>query len=333
VDLQRLGTVRRLARLATHDGFFCIAALDHPENYVALFNKDVARVPYETVVRSKLDLAAELSRHASGLLLDPVWSLGHAIATGALPGSVGVLAPIELLTYAPQTPLGWDLETRLRPAWTPEKIARLGADGVKLILFYRAELADVAAQQRKLVAELASACRQTQLPLVIEPIWYPIEGEDPSDLSVARKRAAGIVESAAEFALLGADVLKVQLPGSVASAADRASAASAAIELDTAVSVPWVLLSEGAGFDDFAVQMEIVARAGASGYIAGRAVWGDAVGDRPEAERIRAVARAGERLDALNELVRVHGRPWAERVPLDAVASVLPPGWYEVYGE
>ena len=332
MDLERLGVVRRLTRLATPDGFFCIAALDHPENYLALFDSDVARVPHETVVSSKLELTAVLSRHASGLLLDPVWSLGQAIATGTLPGSVGVLAPIELLTYAPQTRLGWEPEPRLRPAWTPEKIARIGADGVKFILFYRAELADVAARQRKLVAELASACRQAQLPLVIEPIWYPIESEDPSDPAVARSRAAAIVASAAEFALLGVDVLKVQFPGLVASAADRASAAAAAGALDAALSVPWVLLSEGAGFDDFAVQMEIVARAGASGYIAGRAVWGDAVGDRPYAERVRAVARAGQRLDALNEIVRAHGRPWTERMPLDSVAAALTPTWYEAYG-
>lgn len=333
MDLQRLGIVRRLARLATHDGFFCIAALDHPENYLALFDRDVTRVPYATVVGSKLELTAELSRHASGLLLDPVWSLGQAIATGVLPGSVGVLAPVELLTYAPRTPVGWELETRLRPDWTPQKIAKIGADGVKLILFYRAELADVAAQQRKLVAELAAACRQAQLPLVIEPIWYPMEGDDPSDPSVARGRAAAIVASAAEFALLGVDVLKVQFPGSVASAADRASAAAAAGELDAALHVPWVLLSEGAGFDDFAVQMEVVARAGASGFIAGRAVWGDAVGDRPPAERVRAVARAGERLDTLKEIVRAYGRPWAERVRLDEAASALTPTWYQEYGE
>ena len=333
MDLQRLGTVRRLTRLATHDGFFCIAALDHPENYLALFDSDVGRVPYETVVASKLELATELSRHASGLLLDPVWSLGQAIATGTLPGSVGVLAPIELLRYAPGTTVGWDLETRLRPGWTPEKVAKLGADGVKLILFYRAELADVAAQQRKLVADLASACRQAQLPLVIEPIWYPLDDEDPTDPSVGRRRAEGIVASAAEFTLLGVDVLKMQFPGSVASAADRASAASAARELDGVANVPWVLLSEGAGFDDFAVQMEIVARAGASGYIAGRAVWGDAVGRHRDADRARAVGRAGERLDALNELVRAHGRPWAERVALDTVASALPQDWYQSYGE
>jgi tagatose-1,6-bisphosphate aldolase len=332
MELQRLGTVRRLARLASDDGFFLVAALDHPENYLALFDQHVERVPYEVVVRSKLELAGHLSRYASALLLDPVWSLGQAVATGTLPGSVGVIAALDMLRYTPDTPPGWDPATRLRPGWTPEKAAKLGADGVKLVVIYRADRDELAARQRKLVAELVASCRAVQLPLVIEPIWYPLAGEDPADPAVARRRAGAIVASAAEFAVLGADILKVQFPGSVGSVAERAAAADAARELDAALSVPWVLLSEGAGYPDFAVQMEIAARAGASGYIAGRAVWGDAVGNIPAAGRSGALARAGARLTALNDLVRGYGRPWSERVPVDTVSTVLPPGWYESYG-
>jgi tagatose-1,6-bisphosphate aldolase len=331
IDLRRLGTTRRLARLASEDGFFLIAALDHPENYLALFDADVSRVPYPTVVASKLELVATLSRHASGLLLDPVWSLGQAIATGTLPGTVGVLAPIELLTYAPAVPPGWDTATRLRPAWTPQKMARLGVDGVKLILFYRADLQEVATGQRKVVADLAAACREQQLPLVIEPIWYPLAGEDPTAPGTERRRTHAIVAAASEFALLGADILKVQFPGSLRSAAHRAAAAHASRELDGSLSVPWVLLSEGAGFEDFAQQMEICARAGASGYIAGRAVWGDAVGGLPESQRLTALARAGQRLDTLNQIVRAYARPWAERVSPQIVAGIMTPDWYESY--
>jgi tagatose 1,6-diphosphate aldolase len=326
----QLGTVRRLARLATTDGFLCIAAVDHPENYVELFDKDISRVPHETVTRSKLELAAELARHASGLLLDPVWSLGQAIATRTLPGAVGVLAPIEKLSYTPE---GFGLATELRPKWTAEKISKLGADGIKLYLFYRAEVADVAAEQRKLVADLASTCRGLQMPLVVEPIWYPLPGEDPTEPDVRRRRAAGIVASAAEFAMLGVDVLKLQFPGSVGSEAERASAAAAARDLAAGVGVPWVLLSEGAGFEDFAVQMEITARAGASGYIAGRAVWGGAVGNLPEAERRRGLARAGERLDTLTTIVRADGRPWREAMSIDDAIAAFPPDWYESFGE
>jgi len=203
-DVARLGTARRLARLTSDDGFFLVAALDHPENYLALFDSDVERVPYDVVVRSKLELAAELSRHASAVLLDPVWSLAQAVATGVLPGSVGVIAALDMLRYTPGTPPGWDPTTRLRPGWTPEKAARLGVDGVKLVVLYRADLDEPAAQQRKLVAELVASCRALQLPLVIEPIWYPLAGEDPADRVVARRRAQAIVASAAEFAALGA---------------------------------------------------------------------------------------------------------------------------------
>lgn len=328
VDIQRLGVVRRLSRLTTADGFFCIAAIDHPENYLELFDHDIASVSDDTVVRSKLELVAELSKHASGLLLDPMWSLGQAVATRALPGSVGLIAPIERLRYSPG---GWGLDTELRPGWTPAKIAALGADAVKLFLFYRAELHAVAASQRKLVAELISSCRAAQLPLVVEPIWYPLEGEDAADAAVQRQRTTAIIAAAAEFALLGADILKVQFPGSVATAEARASAAAAARDLDAGLDVPWALLSEGAGFDDFAVQMDISARAGASGYIAGRAIWADAVGYRADSERAAAVARAGERLDELNRILRAHGRPWAHQVSVDTVATGMPTSWYESY--
>jgi tagatose 1,6-diphosphate aldolase len=330
VDLQRLGTIRRLTRLADQDGFFCVAAIDHPENYLELFDKDISRVPHETVVASKLELVAELSRHASALLLDPIWSLGQAIATRVLPGSAGLIAPIERLSYIPG---GWGLETKLRPGWSLEKIAKIGADGVKLFLFYRSELDEVSARQRKLVADLVGSCRELQLPLIVEPIWYPLEGEDVADPAVRRARVAAIVAAAGEFADLGADILKVQFPGWITTASDRASAAAAARDLDAACGVPWVLLSEGAGYDDFAVQMEIAARAGAGGYIAGRAVWGDAVGHLPDDTRRAAVIRAGERLATLNDIVRAHGRPWDERVTVEEAAAALPADWYESYAK
>jgi tagatose-1,6-bisphosphate aldolase len=329
VLIGRIGTMRRLARLATGDGYFCVAALDHPENYLLLFDRDVSRVPYPTVVASKLELAAALARQASALLLDPVWSFGQAIATGTLPGQVGVLVPVEHLDYRPGTRLGWDATTRLRPKWTPEKIVRLGADGVKLVVFYRADQEDTAAGQRKLFTDLVADCRRHDLPVVVEPLWYPVGDEDPADPAVARRRAAAIVAAAAEFADLGADVLKVQFPGTVADAAGRAAGADAARDLDAGCAVPWVLLTEGVPFDDFAVQMEIAAKAGASGYMAGRAVWGDAVGDRPDAERAAGLARAADRLATLTAIVRAHGRPWAERIPVESIG----PDWYESYGE
>lgn len=324
-----LGLLRRVARMTTPDGFFTVAALDHPENYLELFAEDVTTVPYEVVVRSKMELAATLAPHASALLLDPVWSLGQAIATNTLPRDVGLISSIELLAYGPQ---GFGLETALRPEWTPEKIARTGSDAVKVYLSYRADKTEVAASQRELIADLAHRCHAVGLPLVAEPIWYPLGGEDPAEPAVAAARARSIVASAAEFAAIGADVLKVQLPGSVRSEEQRRSAESAARDLDDAVDRPWVLLSEGVGFDEFAVQLAVVSAAGASGYIAGRAIWGDAVGSKPPAVRHARLRRAASRQQALTEIVRRHGRPYLPRVAVHEAVAALPQDWHVHFG-
>jgi tagatose-1,6-bisphosphate aldolase len=326
--LDELGLRRRLTRLTTADGFFFVAALDHPENYLALFDTDISRVSHDTVVRSKLELAAHLAPHASALLLDPVWSLGQAIATATLPRNTGAISSIELLAYTPQ---GFGLETRLRPEWTPEKIARAGVDGVKVYLSYRAEL-DVVASQRALIGDLAARCHAVGLPLVVEPIWYPLPGEDAADPAVQARRAAAIVASAAEFAAIGADVLKVQFPGSVRTPEARRSAEAAARELDAALDRPWVLLSEGVGYDEFAVQVEVVSAAGASGYMAGRAIWGDAVGAIPEGERRAGLERAARRLQELNVIVRANGRPHLPQVPVDEAVTALPEDWHTRFG-
>jgi len=70
-------------------------------------------------------------------------------------------------------------------------------------------------------------------------------------------------------------------------------------------------------------------------HIAGRAVWGDAVGDLPDDVRRAGLARAAERLATLNEIVRRHGKPWTSHAPRPAIATVataLSPTWYTSYG-
>ncbi len=44
-------------------------------------------------------------------------------------------------------------------------------------------------------------------------------------------------------------------------------------ELDQASRLPWVLLSAGVDFESFRIQVEIACKAGASGFLAGRALW------------------------------------------------------------
>ena len=48
----QLGKLRRLQRISDADGFIRVAAIDHPENYLALFDSDLTKVTDEEVVVS-----------------------------------------------------------------------------------------------------------------------------------------------------------------------------------------------------------------------------------------------------------------------------------------
>ncbi len=321
-----LGKLRRLQRISDADGFVRVAAIDHPENYLALFDTDLSRVSDAEVVRSKLELIEAMAPESTAVLLDPVWSFGHAVLAASVPSGVGVISGLELLAYSPE---GFGTETVVRPHWDAAELARLGADAAKLVVFYRAELAEVSATQLDLVRDVVAQCAAAQLPLVVEPLWYPLEGESLDDPTVRAARTEAIVSAAGTFAALGVDVMKVEFPGYLDTEEDRAAAADACRRLGEAVAVPWVLLSASATFEQFREQLRIAADAGACGFMAGRAIWGDGVG-RFEEERRREGARtAAARLHELHEVLRAHGRGWQQPVaPADTVAA-FPRGWYE----
>lgn len=54
---------------------------------------------------------------------------------------------------------------------------------------------------------------------------------------------------------------------------DEAGWSDACRAITNAADVPWVLLSAGVDFDTFAPQVRIACEQGASGFLAGRAIW------------------------------------------------------------
>jgi len=58
-------------------------------------------------------------------------------------------------------------------------------------------------------------------------------------------------------------------------------------------TMPWVLLSGGGSFDAYAKQVEVAVAAGGSGFMVGRALWGEA-----------ALAPADDRVALLADVVR-----------------------------
>jgi tagatose 1,6-diphosphate aldolase len=323
------GKIRGLQRVTSADGYFLICAIDHLSDFAELLAPDPTTVTFADVVAAKDTVVRAVSPVVSAVLVDPLYALGHLVASGAVPGAIGLMSSIEDEDY--QHPAG-PRRTRIREDWTTRRIKLAGADVCKLLWFYRPDGdAEVAEAQRQLIRDLVAECADLSLPLVVEPIWYPLPGEDPGTEQWRAARVRGILDSAVTADSLGIDMLKVEFPGYVDTEEGRAAAAAACAELDAATHVPWVILSAGVSYADFTVQLEIACRAGASGYLAGRSIWRDAVSTHDPAAREAAIAESRGRLEELNALTREYGRSWTPARPVDEVVKELPAEWYRTW--
>jgi tagatose 1,6-diphosphate aldolase len=320
------GKLRGLQRVASEDGFLEICAFDHLSDFAELLAPDPKTVSFEDVVAAKDAIVRALSSSVSAFLLDARYGL-HTVATGALARSVGLMVSVEDEDYAiPPGPR----RTRLRTGWSPRQMKLVGADAAKLLWFYRPDGDPATAEhQRQVVRDLAGSCEHLSLPLIVEPIWYPLPGEDTSSEAWKVARVDGIIASASVADELGADVLKVEFPGYVGTDAGAERSVAACKQLDDVVNKPWAILSAGVNYEQFKLQLQIACQAGGSGYLAGRSVWRDAVSIHDPAKRGEAIAAARRLLDGLNDITRKYGRPLTLALPLPEVLTGMPDGWFQ----
>jgi sulfofructosephosphate aldolase len=79
-------------------------------------------------------------------------------------------------------------------------------------------------------------------------------------------------------------------------------------EISRVLACPWVVLSQGVTATDFPGAVRAACQGGASGFLAGRAIWADIIG--PGDYRARLQANALPRLTTLTEIVDSVARPW-----------------------
>jgi tagatose 1,6-diphosphate aldolase len=319
------GKLRSLQRVTTADGFFLICALDHLSDFQELLDPDPKTVDYQRTGEAKIEIVRSLASECSAFLLDARFGLAQVIASGALPGAVGLMASIEDEDYKPTTV---HRKTRYRENWSVKQMKLLGIDVCKLLWFYRPD-SEVAEHQREVVRSLVRECAGYSIPLVVEPIWFPLDHEDPKSEAWKQRRVRGIIESAHEANSFGVDILKVEFPGYVETEEGRARAKEACQQLDAGVSVPWMLLSAGVGYDAFKTQIEIACREGGSGFMAGRSIWRDAASTHDPRKREAAAQDAIRRLSELTAVTRRHGRPFIPSLKGDDLVRAFPEFWYE----
>jgi len=272
------GKQRHLSRLATAAGHFVIMAIDHRDNLRGKLNTEEQNsITDEAFAAFKLEVISSLSDVVSGILTDPAYGLSQALNTRAIDGRMGLLAPLEVTDYNTHPS---ERALKFIPGWSVGKAKRVGCDGVKLLLYFHPE-ADSAQQKLDRVQEIVADCAQYDIPFFLEPIPH---GLSPTTPLSNDEQLRVMLATARLFSDIGVDVLKLPFPVDANQSHDSGLWQDACEALDEACGVPWALLSAGIDFDTFCQQTTIACEAGASGVIAGRAVWGEAA-HLPGAER------------------------------------------------
>jgi tagatose 1,6-diphosphate aldolase len=280
--------------------------------------RGTAEAPWDDVAGFKEMLIRELQAESSALLLDPHYALPRGVSM--LDASRGLILTLEDSLFRETS--GGRLSSEIDD-WSVEKIKRFGADAVKVLTWYRPDGdAAVCRAQQDFTARIGDACRRYDIPFVFELLVYPLarDREQTRDyVEMRTKHPELVIDSVRTFAdpKFGVDVFKLESPVPAADVPGVGEPGWEAAQhwfdqLASAAGRPWVMLSAGAGQAEFRRVLTHAYRAGASGYLAGRAIWLQAFQNFPDWQAIEKGLRteAVPYMRELNALTDSSAQPW-----------------------
>lgn len=296
------GSRTGLSAIADDDGVFAIIAMDQRNTLRRMFDAAGRPADLADLRAAKVDVARALTPLASGILLDPTFGVPAVIEAGALDPTCGLLVAAE-----PESRGTWNGEPRTHrdPEQNAAWVSDMGGHAVKFLVQLRpgrpAGEPDLVAEVLDVVREVVADCQERAVPSVIENLIYALPGEQLS----AEQREDLIVEAAALLGETGADLIKLEYPGS----------AKGARRVAEAVKGPWAVLSAGVGFEEFQNVLRVSCdEGGASGFIAGRSIWKEAVGLDGVARQEFLDTVARPRFETCLQTVAGRARPWTDAV-------------------
>jgi tagatose-1,6-bisphosphate aldolase len=284
-----------LDQIADDGGRFAILAIDQRATLRGMLFKAGRPSADADLSAFKVDVVRTLSPLASGVLIDVEYGLDAVRAAGVLDPRAGLLVASERSPHPT-----WYGEPRVQysPAGRgPAFAAAHGADALKFLLRWQPDRRagpgepDLAGEAVDAVRAVIADCRAHGMPSVIEPL-----------VTEARSSTA-VIRSAELLAALGPDLLKLEWPGDADGCHELSKACG---------TVPWALLSGGVDYRTFVDRVLTAVDAGACGYIAGRAFWGDAVTLTGADRRGYLENTAAQRMTDLNAMIAGRGRSWRE---------------------
>lgn len=281
---------RTMQRISTTHGNMLIVAADQRNSMKAV----VQDAPGTGITASELaaikaGLVQHLANHAPAILLDPEVALPSVIDDRVLARDTALVVGMD--SSGADTVDGLKY-TNFVPGVTARKVRDFGGDAAKMLYYTRPDLQQ---GDGRLLHDLDTAladCEGEGVLLIVELLTYRLEDESEDEY---RAKFADLVADGARIAIEhGSKVLKLQYPG---------SAAGCRLVTDAAAGVPWAVLSAGVDHETFVGQVRVAMEEGASGAMAGRSLWKDALSFDPTRCEELLTGRALPRLHELQTAI------------------------------
>lgn len=288
-----------LADLQRPTGGFAMVAVDQREALRNMLAEHQSTPVNDDQVRQfKLTAARVLSPFASAILIDRQFALQDAIAQHVVAPGCGLIASADHFESAHGELVG---EVTIDRKIDAAELKAQGVVALKLLVLYRP--GGEPDERIQMTQEFIEICSKAGLLSIIEPLSRKPLDDREWDWN------RGIHDAARELGSLGADLYKAEVP--FHGNADETAVRRACSELTSAIAGPWVVLSSGVHEDVFPTAVKWACAEGASGFLAGRAVWASSLGKHPLEEDLRTNAVA--RLRRLDDVVERSMRERSER--------------------
>jgi sulfofructosephosphate aldolase len=267
------------------EGFYHMLALDHGGSFRKMLNPaQPDAVSAVEIKQTKKEIIAAVAGDLTGVLLDSDEGLAAynelVSEGGAMPG---VMLRMTKQSYSEE-----DGERLTELYYDAKELKEARSGAVKLLLYFNPYAYN--AEQQIETARLAMRnAHENGLPFLLEPVIYELPQSEGKD------RGKMLLETITMLTDNGVypDVWKVEFPGD----------ALLCEQLDHLVGdVPWILLTRGTKFDQFAAMLETACEHGCQGFLAGRALWQE-LGELTGEGRERFLKKTfPERLKKLNAI-------------------------------
>lgn len=260
-------TTYTLKDITRPSGGFSMLAVDQREAMRMMFA--AAGMPAPVTDRQltdfKVNAAKILSPYASAILVDQQFCYRQVVEQNAIAKSCAMIVAAD--AFIPGNGIPVD-SVVIDKSVDAQAVKRDGGKALKLLVLWRSD--EDPAQRLEMVHNFNQLCHANGLLSIIEPVVRPPRRGDVFD------REQAIIEAAKELGDSGADLYKVEMP--LYGKGTQQDLLKASQTLNEQINMPWVILSSGVDEKLFPRAVSVAMQAGASGFLAGRAVWSSVVG-------------------------------------------------------